>query len=81
MGGITSNLCLWIDAFEQFGGWLVIRILGNELAMNGEVEDFGLGLVDCYLQFVFAIVNGINNAQPSPQLVYNAFLLINWRYR
>ena len=44
MGVITSYFSLWIDAFEQFAGWLVIRVLRYKFAVNGEVEDFGF----CY---------------------------------
>lgn len=40
IGGITSDFCLWIDAFEQFAGRLVIRVLRYKFAVNGKVKNF-----------------------------------------
>ena len=44
MGVITSDFSLGVDAFEQFSGRLVIRVLGDKFAMNGEVENFAFCL-------------------------------------
>ena len=34
---ITSYFSLWIDAFEQFGGWLVRMVLRDEFAVNSQI--------------------------------------------
>lgn len=38
-----------IDTLQQFNGWLIIRVLWNKTALDGKVENFALGLLDCVL--------------------------------
>ena len=68
LGGITSDFSLWIDTFEQFAGWLVIRVLRYKFAVNGEVEDFGLCLNNCFLQIRFSTFNNIYKQHPTLNL-------------
>ena len=57
---ITSDFSLGVDALEQFAGGFVRRVLGYELAVNSEIEDFALGLSNGYIQISFAAINTIN---------------------
>ena len=60
---IRSNLSLGIDALEQFACRLVCRVLRDEFAVNGEVEDFGLGLLifSCNFSLLFPILSTNDN--------------------
>ena len=40
LGVITSDFSLWVDAFEQFAGRFVIRVLWDKFAVNSEIKDF-----------------------------------------
>ena len=51
---------LRIDAFEQFTGRLVCRVLGYEFAVNGEVENFGFCQTNNFLYSSFAFFDFIN---------------------
>ena len=53
-----------IYALQEFDGWLVIRVLRYEFAVNGEVEDFAFGLFDCVLQIGFALLYLVNQGKP-----------------
>ena len=64
-----------IYALQEFNGWLVIRVLRYEFAVNGEVEDFAFGLFDCVLQIGFALLYLVNQGKPFFYFHYNALLL------
>ena len=57
---ISYDFSLWIDAFEQFAGRLIIRVLRYKFAMNGVVEDFVFRLLNSCLQTILSIFNNIN---------------------
>ena len=67
-----------INALQKFNGWLVIRVLWYEFTMNGEVEDFTLGLFDCSLQIRFSIFNDVNQRKPLFNFIYDAVLFGKW---
>ena len=79
MGVITSDYCLWIDAFEQFAGRLVVRVLRYKFAVNGEVEDFTLCLFNTSLQIRLSFIQGIYKFKQILYLVYYSLLFIYGR--
>ena len=43
---VITRCKIGVYALEQFDGGLIIRVLGYEFSVNGEVKDFALGLLD-----------------------------------
>ena len=75
---ITSDFCLWIDAFEQFRGRFVIRVLRYKFAMNGKVKNLTLGLLNGGLQVIFTSFYDVNQREPMLNFFQDSLLFTNW---
>ena len=57
---ITRNK-LGIDTLQKLNSRLIIRVLRNKFSVNGQVENFGLGMFNGLLQIVYFNIKPINN--------------------
>ena len=79
--GFDQGFFLCLDFLQQLGSGLVIRVLRDEFAPYGEVEDLLLRQRDGFLQRLRFLVDLIHALQQTFDLHDNPLLLSEWGKR